>query len=96
MNSCLTNHLADVLPLGVSVSQRFHTWTLKQAELIWVSALGKGNKLQMRNSWNIRTCLLLALTGLGIALAGSLALRSSTPSLSATFNKAGRGLLWWL
>lgn len=30
MNSCLTNHLADVLPLGVSVSQRFHTSSRSQ------------------------------------------------------------------
>lgn len=96
MNSCLTNHLADALPLGVSVSQRFHTLSLKKAESIWVSALGMRKQAQIRNSWNIRTRRLLARSGARIALASSLALRSGALALSATFNKAGRGLLSWL
>lgn len=29
LNSCLTKHLADLLPLGDSVSQHFHTFSLK-------------------------------------------------------------------
>ena len=80
MNSCLTNHLADVLPLGVSVSQRVHTSSLKEAESIWVSALGTWKQAQIRNSGNIRTCRLLAPHGARIALAASLAWRSSAPA----------------
>lgn len=71
-NSCLRDRLADVFPVGVPVTQCFLTLCLTSVESIWVCALGKREQPWIRNSWNIRTCHLLALNGAWIALASSL------------------------